>query len=127
MQYKVFLPVACAVLVATISTACSLDPWMTGEKYPDIVTITKTTRFGKSVDGSSPMRSRLGEVTFSHKTHEEVGLSCVSCHHKTANPDRIKRCASCHVGDDGYTTMHGLCVDCHIGKKEGPQRCFECH
>ncbi len=127
MRCNVFFPAACALIAATIATACSLDPWTTGKEYPDIVTITKITRFGKSADGSSPMRSRLGAVIFSHKTHEDMGLACVTCHHKTANPDRIKQCAACHTGDNGYDTMHGLCVDCHIEKQEGPQRCFECH
>ncbi|MBN2161230.1 MAG: cytochrome c3 family protein [Spirochaetes bacterium] len=73
------------------------------------------------------MKSRVGVVRFSHKTHEEEGMKCVECHHKNANPERIKKCAVCHTGANGYETMHGLCVDCHIEKKEGPQKCYECH
>lgn len=127
MRYKSFLPVLIAFLMAIIATACSLDPWVAGKEYPNMVTITKITTYGKSADGSSPMKSSLGAVKFSHKTHEEKGMKCIECHHKKANPGRIKQCAVCHVGDNGYNTMHGLCVDCHIEKKEGPQHCKECH
>ncbi len=114
-------------MAAFMASACSLDPWVAGKEYPDMVTITKTTASGKAADGVSPMKSAVGAVRFSHKIHEDVGMKCVECHHKKANPDRIKQCASCHKGDNGYETMHGLCVDCHIEKKEGPQHCKECH
>ena len=127
MRYYHFSPAAIAILTAIIATACSLDPWVADKQYPNMVTITKITSFGKSADGASPMKSRLGVVRFSHKTHDAMGLKCVKCHHKKANPGRVKQCASCHVGDNGYNTMHGLCVDCHIEKKDGPQKCKECH
>ncbi len=127
MRYNVFFPSAMVILAAIIVQTCSLDPWVTGKKYPETVIITKITRFGKSADGVSPMKSQLGAVKFYHKTHEKIGMKCVECHHKTANPDRIKQCAFCHIGENGYTTMHGLCLDCHIDKKEGPQQCKECH
>ncbi len=127
MRTTTLFPALLALLTVIIVSACSLDPWVTGKEYPDVVPITKITKFGKSSDGASPMKSKVGTVIFSHKTHEKEGLKCVACHHKTGNPERIKQCASCHIGDNGYVTMHGLCVDCHIAKKEGPQECKQCH
>lgn len=127
VRCKQVLVASITALTAFMVNACSLDPWVVGNEYPNMVTITKTTAYGKSADGSSPMKSAVGAVKFSHKTHEEIGMNCNDCHHKKANPERIKQCANCHKGDNGYETMHGLCVDCHIKKKEGPQHCKECH
>lgn len=127
MRFNRLMPAAIAALFVFIASACALDPWGAGKKFPNMVTITKTTKFALATDGVSPMKSQLGVVKFSHKTHEDMGMKCVDCHHKNANADRIKQCAVCHKGDNGYETMHGLCVDCHIAKKDGPQQCFECH
>ena len=127
VRYNQVLIASITVLAAFMVSSCSLDPWVGGKEYPNIVTITKISSYGKSADGVSPMKSAVGAVKFSHKTHEDAGVKCINCHHKKDNPDRIKQCASCHRGDNGYETMHGLCVDCHIEKKEGPQHCKECH
>ncbi|MBN1495701.1 MAG: cytochrome c3 family protein [Spirochaetes bacterium] len=127
MRNNFFSAAAIAIFIAIIATACSLDPWVAGKEYPDVVAITKTTRFGKVSNGISPMKSAAGVVHFSHKTHEGLGIQCIECHHKKDNPERIKQCATCHIGDNGYNTMHGLCLDCHIAKKDGPQNCQGCH
>lgn len=127
MRYNHIVIALILFFAGFVITACSLDPWVGGKEYPNMVTITKITRDARTADGSSPMKSAVGAVSFSHKTHEDIGMKCVECHHKKDNPERIKQCASCHKGDNGYETMHGLCVDCHIAKKDGPQRCKECH
>jgi hypothetical protein len=109
--------------------ACDSDPWVTrgNPKDTDEVVITKVTAYGKQADGVSPYKGQVGAVTMSHKVHEKQGLACIDCHHKKGNDDRIKQCAKCHNGQAGYETMHGLCVDCHIKEKKGPQKCMECH
>jgi len=116
-----------AVAILFALNSCKMDPTLTGLQSTDKVTITKTTKFGKGSDRISPMKSQLGAVVMSHKVHEKAGLKCIDCHHKDNNDDRIKQCAVCHKGDNGYETLHGLCVDCHIAKKKGPQECMQCH
>ena len=124
-----FLITGCSIIAFALFSACNIDPSITGNKVinTDQVTITKTTKYGKAKDGVSPLKSKLGAVIMSHTTHKKQGIRCVTCHHKDFNDDRIKKCAVCHTGDDGYKTMHGLCVDCHIAKKNGPQKCKQCH
>jgi hypothetical protein len=122
------LPLSLIVVIGGMIASCKLDPWTSGDAPTDVVTITKTTRAletGKK--GEATYQSQVGAVRMSHKAHMEKGMKCVDCHHKKGNPDREKKCAVCHTGFKGYNTMHGLCVDCHIEHKEGPQMCKECH
>ena len=133
MELKKILPIIGVVIIGGLAASCGLDPWVTEEKPTDIVTITKTTRsFDKQQSEGKVYKSQVGAVKMSHKIHEEKGLKCIDCHHKNikgknANPDREKICAKCHYGENGYETLHGLCVDCHIKRKAGPQKCKECH
>ena len=126
MNFKKLSPLVIAGLLIVTVISCGRDPWVLGDGATDKVTITKITKFGTASDGS-PFKGNVGAVVMSHKTHEDAGLTCYDCHHKNSNPEREKVCAKCHIGDNGYETMHGLCLDCHIGKKEGPQKCMECH
>lgn len=116
-------------LLVLLMSACNSDPWTSGGNAvnTDEVVITKVTAFGHQLDGVSPYKGQVGAVTMSHKVHEEQGITCFDCHHKKGNDARIKQCAKCHNGRAGYDTMHDLCVDCHIAKKKGPQKCMECH
>jgi hypothetical protein len=126
--FKKILPIAILVIMGGIIASCKLDPWSTGEMPTDLVTITKTTKtFEKGKPEETIYKSKVGAVRMSHKVHEEKGLKCEQCHHKKNNPDREKKCAACHFGEEGYMTMHGLCLDCHIKRKEGPQKCKQCH
>lgn len=128
MELKKILPIAVAIIIGGIIASCKLDPWTTEEQPTDVVTITKTTRiFDLQKQVGAGYKSQVGSVKMSHKAHEEEGLKCLDCHHKHDNPERIKVCAKCHYGENGYTRMHGLCIDCHIARKTGPQRCKECH
>lgn len=60
-----------------------------------------------------------GDVTFTHKLHQ----------------DRLKVCTTCHQYDTGgkieklsqKTEAHNLCKGCHETKKAGPTKCGECH
>ncbi|PKL15828.1 MAG: hypothetical protein CVV49_19425 [Spirochaetae bacterium HGW-Spirochaetae-5] len=124
---KLFPVLLC--LLSLVMLACEADPWIQRGNPVDTdhVVITKVTAYGKQADGVSPYKGQVGAVIMSHKVHEKQGLACVDCHHKNGNDDRIKQCAKCHNGQAGYEIMHGLCVDCHIQKKEGPQKCMECH
>ncbi len=123
---KMFLAILSGALCIAV-IGCNKDPWALGNGITDKVTITKITEFGKAADNITPMKGNVGAVVMSHRTHEQQGLDCFACHHKHDNPEREKVCAKCHIGDNGYETMHGLCLDCHIAKKDGPQKCMECH
>lgn len=60
-----------------------------------------------------------GNVTFTHKKHQE----------------RLKVCTTCHADEKGgkieklakKTEAHNLCKGCHETKKAGPTKCGECH
>ncbi len=128
--YKLFpLLIIITISVVFAVVSCDTDPWKHGgnPKNTDTVTIKKITRYGKQKDGLSSYKGQVGAVRMSHSVHEHAGMKCVDCHHKENNPERIKECAVCHYGDKGYDTMHGLCLDCHIARKKGPQKCMECH
>ncbi len=128
MNLKTCMPIAVAVIIGFIIGSCKLDPWTTGDSPTDIVTISKVSRAtDKEKTGGKEYKSQVGVVKMSHKVHQEEGIPCQKCHHKNGNPDREKKCARCHTGEKGYDTMHGLCVDCHIAMKKGPQHCKECH
>ena len=118
----------CLVLIcflATLISSCKgSGDWA---KEIDQVSIEKTTRYAKEKDGVTPLKSQAGAVTISHKKHDMEGIQCVKCHHKSSNPEREKECAKCHKGNEGYTTMHKLCLNCHIEKGKGPQDCKNCH
>ncbi len=118
----------CIILFGIMS--CNVDPWTTGGNVvdTDMVTITKTTRFGTGPDGGF-LRSNVGGVKMSHSKHQDAGMECIDCHHKAGNPERIKRCANkgCHTGEDGYETMHGFCLGCHIKEGNGIEKCKQCH
>jgi hypothetical protein len=133
VELKKIFPIAAAIIIGGTIASCKLDPWITEEKPTNIVTITKTAKLiDKEKSEDKAYKSHVGAVKISHKVHEEQGLKCIDCHHKNingknANPAREKKCAVCHYGENGYETLHGLCVDCHIKKKAGPQKCKECH
>ncbi len=108
---------------------CALDPWTTGEKPTDIVTVSKTitaTGAGGRPD-DTVYAARVGAVKLSHKKHEGAKIACVRCHHRNNNPGREKKCAACHRGGTGYETIHGLCINCHAERDQGPRRCGKCH
>lgn len=129
MAFKRIVPLSLIVAVVCMIASCKLDPWTSGDSPTDVVTITKITSTPgkKGLAGEAVYKGSVGAVKMSHKAHMDEGMQCADCHHKEGNPDREKKCAKCHSGDNGYNTMHGLCVDCHIAKKEGPQQCKECH
>lgn len=128
MKISKLFPVLLCIF-SLVMLACDSDPWVNRGNPVDTdeVVITKVTAYGKQADGVSPYKGNVGAVTMSHKVHAEQGLACIDCHHKKGNDARIKQCAKCHNGQPGYETMHGLCVDCHIAKGKGPQKCMECH
>ncbi len=125
--FKLFPAFLC--LLFLVLAACEPDPWVNRGNPVDTdeVVITKVTAYGIQKDGVSPYKGQVGAVTMSHKVHEKQGMACDTCHHKKGNDAREKKCAKCHNGQAGYEKMHGLCVDCHIAKKKGPQKCMECH
>ena len=128
MELNKILPFAAAVIIGFCIASCEPDPWQSGDSPTDVVSITKITRnLNAQKPEDSLYKSQVGTVRMSHKAHQDKGLKCVDCHHVKNNPEREKTCAKCHQGDNGYETMHGLCVDCHIARREGPQKCKECH
>jgi hypothetical protein len=128
VELKKILPIAVAIIIGGIIGSCKLDPWVAGDSPTNEVAISKTTRaFDQAKADEAVYKSQVGVVKISHKAHEEKGLKCEVCHHKKNNADREKKCAKCHTGEKGYKTMHDLCIGCHIERKEGPQKCKECH
>lgn len=131
MNFLKLFPVllVCTLSVVFAIVSCNTDPWSHGgnPKDTDNVVIKKITKKGTQKDGVSPYKGQVGAVTMSHSVHEKAGVDCIVCHHKENNDARVKECAQCHYGDEGFDVMHGLCVDCHIGRKKGPQKCMECH
>jgi len=116
-----------SAIIVFFVVSCNRDPWTYTSSPTDVVSITKTTKFIKQADDATPMKSQVGTVKMSHRVHEEHGVKCEVCHHKKGNDDRVKECAQCHKGYEGYATMHNLCLNCHIENKEGPLKCKNCH
>ncbi len=133
MELKNILPISLSIIIGSILISCGVDPRVFEQSPTDVVTITKTTKvFDKQKAAVTSFKSQAGPVKLSHKIHEEHGLKCIDCHHKdtngkNVNPEREKKCAICHYGENGYKTMHGLCISCHIKHQTGPQKCKECH
>jgi len=85
--------------------------------------------------------TKLGTVTFQHKTHAELSVSeCSTCHHKLKTGDtEVEACSECHGDKDGRaprlkTAFHTTCTNCHedtgkLGEKTGPvkKECKLCH
>jgi hypothetical protein len=93
------------------------------------------------IDDTTKATNRYLGVGFDHRKHvDEVGLSCVMCHH-TEKTDFVSgtpaRCEACHNADAAISfkdAMHKRCVLCHIKKvreeRPGinpPTQCLECH
>lgn len=66
------------------------------------------------------IKARKGNITFTHKQHEENGLltDCTVCHDK----DRGFK-----LGKQGMATGHSMCRKCHAENQAGPRDCDECH
>lgn len=126
---KLFPLVIVCLFSVIFALSCDTDPWKHGGNPIDTdnVLIHKITKKGTQKDGLSSYKGQVGAVKMSHSVHEKAGMKCIDCHHIKNNDARVKECAQCHYGDKGYDVMHGLCVDCHIAKKKGPQKCMECH
>ncbi len=67
----------------------------------------------------------LGDVTFSHEKHVEMGFLCKVCHHdpylmkgkhkkvSIAGMNKGKSCGKCHNGKEAFTTK-GNCKICYV-------------
>lgn len=96
----------------------------------DLVTITGVNAFMADEDVAAGMKKTLEttiRVQMRHQPHEDAGISCVSCHHKSWNDERIKKCSYCHKGMDGARMFHTFCIKCHTDRDDGPVKCNECH
>jgi predicted CXXCH cytochrome family protein len=63
--------------------------------------------------------SNAGDVTFTHKKHQERLKGCTTCH-KDAQGGKIENLSK-------KADAHQLCVSCHETKKAGPTKCGQCH
>ena len=127
-----FLVTTAALLCALIAVHSSCKEGTTAiNKSPtDVVAITDINKFITGDDlkaGVVKTNNYVSAVKMSHWKHEKKGVHCEVCHHKKGNDDRIKQCAACHKGKAGDETMHNLCINCHVSKKEGPSMCQDCH
>ena len=90
--------------------------------------------------------AKLGNVTFAHKKHADLGITqCTTCHHKHQPTDTvIQPCHECHKhkvdkADEAAppktkTVFHTRCIGCHeytvaSGEQAGPvkKKCKLCH
>lgn len=95
----------------------------------DVVTITGVNKYFTDADaqwGAKTLETTI-HVKMPHSSHEEADVSCVTCHHKIYNDERIKKCAYCHKGLAGSKLFHSFCMKCHTEKGKGPLRCDKCH
>jgi ribosomal protein L37E len=51
-----------------------------------------------------------------HKKHDKAEVSCIKCHHKFYNDDRVKICADCHEGTE--ENVLAPCIACHTEKNK---------
>ncbi len=112
---------ALAVLAAISSCSKGVD---------DEIEITRENKYITADDiqaGIIKTSRSMSASVFSHSMHKSAGVSCETCHHKSNNDERIKRCVYCHKGIQGTRTFHRLCVGCHTAKKDGPAECAGCH
>ena len=58
-----------------------------------------------------------GQVTFTHKKHQDVIRDCTACH--TSAPGKMR--------ESGQFRPHKLCIGCHETRKSGPVNCVDCH
>ncbi len=95
----------------------------------DIVTITGVNDYYTDADTARGMKTleTTIRVKMSHSIHEKSNIRCVTCHHKSGNDERIKKCAFCHKGLAGAKLFHTFCIKCHTDKNKGPIHCNECH
>ncbi len=61
--------------------------------------------------------ARNGNITFTHKAHQERLKDCKICHEK--GPGKIE--------GFGKEFAHKTCKGCHEERKAGPTKCSECH
>jgi len=62
-------------------------------------------------------QTKMGEVTFPHKKHQEMLKGCTVCHLK--GPGKIE--------GFGKEFAHKTCKGCHADSDAGPIKCSECH
>lgn len=118
----------CALIA--VLPSCKEGTTAINQSPTDVVTITDINKFITDDDlkaGVVKTNNYVSPVQMSHWEHEKKGVRCETCHHKKGNDGRIKQCAACHKGKAGDETMHNLCINCHVAKKEGPSMCQDCH
>lgn len=114
-----------AVLLSLLFVSCG-----NGVSGTDLVTITGVNTFVTDEDIAAGTKKTLEttiHVKMHHQLHEKAGVSCVTCHHKRWNDERIKKCSFCHKGMDGTKRFHEFCIKCHTAMNKGPVKCNECH
>ena len=94
----------------------------------DTVIVSSVDSFVKAGDTGINCRVgfSIGTVKMSHFAHDKKGISCIVCHHKKNNDERIKQCAYCHKGVGGMETLHNKCGQCHKTRAMD-MSCIRCH
>jgi flavoprotein len=70
-----------------------------------------------AADDVITLPAKNGNVTFTHKKHQEALKDCKLCHEKA--PGKIEG-----LGKDW---AHKTCKGCHAEKNAGPTKCGDCH
>jgi hypothetical protein len=120
-------------VMSVIILSLSLSPFLSCKKDisgTDLVAITGVNTFITDQEvarGTTKTLETTIRVKMHHQLHENADVSCVTCHHKKQNDERIKKCSYCHKGLEGAKMFHLFCIKCHNEKQKGPVKCNECH
>jgi cytochrome c553 len=66
---------------------------------------------------SITLPAKNGNVTFTHKKHQDLLKDCSKCHAKA--PGKI--------AELGKDWAHNTCKKCHTDGNKGPTKCGDCH
>lgn len=73
------------------------------------------------------MSAKMGDVSFTHASHQGKIADCTECHHKGVE---TPKCTDCHGVTAGIPkskkAFHNQCKGCHK-KSGGPTKCKQCH
>jgi hypothetical protein len=126
---RLFCLGAAVLVMSARPGACQLNVFFPDTISTDTVIIVSADSFVTGKDtGLSAVKVGWtpGPVAQSHRIHEKMGLSCVTCHHKHNNDARIKQCTQCHKGIAGMENLHNKCGQCHLYRARD-MSCSSCH
>jgi hypothetical protein len=99
-----------------------------------------TDGFAKDAPSKITVKSKRGDVTFSHDAHaKDAKIACAKCHHNLDKAKDQHKCSDCHKAQkEGDVSslkdaFHNSCTKCHKAEKakkadtKAPTLCNDCH